>query len=339
MVRLGAHVSVAGGLENGPANGVAIGCEAIQIFSKNQRQWNAKPITEEQAQLYRDAYRDSRLGGQVVHGSYLINLGQPDEKLWKNAVQAFVDEIQRCDQLGIPGLVFHPGAHMGLGDARGVERIAQAVGKALDATSGAKVDLLFEVMAGQGTVVGYKLEHVRDVMRAVGSSKRFGTCFDTCHLHAAGYDMTTKRLFDGTDHVGYDAVMKEAHHLIGLDRVRAFHLNDSKGPLGCRVDRHERIGAGTMGLAPFWHVVNDARFKDTVAVLETPPGDDLHYARDLFVLKGLRNYKEAPSKAQAKTLAGNADAMAKKLFKALTKQAAAEKKAAKEAKREAVAVR
>lgn len=275
---LGAHVSIKGGVQNAPQNGVNLGCDVIQMFSKNQRQWASKPLSKGELEGFRENYRAAKLRGVVVHDSYLINFGAPDETIWSKSKAAFLDEVRRCDALGIPDLVFHPGSHLGRGVEWGAQRIAEALRETLDATQGASVRLDLELMAGQGTNLGNRVEDLRSILDLVGEEKRVGICVDTCHAFAAGYDIATKP--------GYEAFWKLVDREIGLRRVRAFHLNDSKKELNCRVDRHENIGQGFIGKAGFRLLMKDERFASIPMNLETPGGEE-GYRADLKLLRQL----------------------------------------------------
>lgn len=284
---LGAHVSIAGGVFNAPTHGVRMACDVIQMFSRNQRQWAAKPLSRQEIEQFRANYDASGLKGVVVHGSYLVNLASPDPATQKRSLEAFMDEAVRCDQLGIPDLVFHPGAHLEQGLEPALKRIAAAMQATLAKVPEGSVRLDLEVMAGQGSTIGNRLEDLRTILELVGDRKRTGVCLDTCHLHAAGYDLATP--------TGYEDSMKAVERVIGLASVRAFHLNDSKTPLGSRVDRHEGIGEGTIGTSGFGLLMNDERFAHVPMNLETDPGlEDAGYKQDLRVLRGLIG-KRAPA--------------------------------------------
>jgi len=293
-VLLGAHVSIAGGVHHAVDNGIRLGCDVIQIFTKNQRQWAAKPYTKEDVDTFRAKYRTSGLKAVVAHDTYLINLASPDPVLWNKSLEAFTDEAQRCDQLGVSDLIFHPGAHMGEGVEKGSVRIAEAVRQVLSKTSDVRLDL--ECMAGHGSTIGNRLEDLAHIIELVGEKKRLGVCLDTCHLFAAGYDLSTPD--------GYDATMKQVQATVGLSRVNAFHLNDSKGPLNCRLDRHEEIGKGQIGKSGFSLLMNDARFSKVPMNLETP-GEDEGYLANLKVLRGLIGKKVAPTKRTLGSFAKN----------------------------------
>jgi deoxyribonuclease-4 len=261
---LGAHVSVAGGLVNAFTNGIAAGCTALQIFTKNANRWQAKPISDEDAAAFLDAWQDSGIGPLMAHDAYLINLASPKDGVWEKSKAALCDELHRCAQLGIPDLVMHPGAHLGSGEDIGLERIRQAFREILPDTS-PKVRLLLENTAGQGSYLGGDFAHLAALLDGF-DEQRFGVCFDTCHAHSAGYDLSTTE--------GYQQVMSEFDRLVGLDRIKAFHLNDCLKPCGSKVDRHAHIGQGTIGRAGFAGLMQDQRFVDIPMILETPKGND-----------------------------------------------------------------
>jgi deoxyribonuclease-4 len=279
MALLGAHMSIAGSLSNAPASGAAIGCEAIQIFSKNQRQWKAKPLSEAEAEGFKRAMEAHSIRAAMVHDSYLINLADPEEAGWKRSVAAFIDEMERCETLGIPLLVFHPGAPKEAGEAFGLKRIAEALDLCLSKAKAERVSPLIENTAGQGSNVGWRFEHLRAILDSLSDPKRVGICIDTCHTFAGGYDIRTQE--------GWEATLKEFDRVVGLRKIGAFHLNDSKKELNCRVDRHEHIGQGCIGAEPFRALVRDPRFKETPMALETP-GEDPDFERNLKLLKRFR---------------------------------------------------
>lgn len=276
---LGAHTSINGGLYLAAERGQDIGCEAIQIFSKNQRQWRAKPLTDEDAEAFKRTVKKTDLHAVMIHDSYLINLADPVGENLEKSRAAFVEEMERAQRLDVPHLVFHPGAHKGEGEEAGIRRIAESLDYCVENAEAPDVILLLECTAGQGTVVGYRFEQLRDIRQASSYPSRIGYCFDTCHLFAAGYDISNEK--------GYELVMEGASHILGMDNVRGFHLNDSKRELGSRVDRHEHIGQGEIGLEAFRMLVNDDRFGDIAMVLETP-GEDSDFERNLNLLKKLR---------------------------------------------------
>jgi deoxyribonuclease-4 len=277
---LGAHISAAGGLHQAFARGEAVGCNTLQIFSKNERQWQAKPLTEEHIAQFKTEAARSGLGPLIVHASYLINLAAPGDELWERSIQACADELDRCAQLGIPFLVLHPGAHTGSGTEAGLRRVATAVNRLFEAGHGGNVKLLLETTAGQGTCLGGRLEELAEILDLLRHPEHVAICADTCHLFAAGYNLSTPE--------GYTATFDGMIELVGLDQIRAFHLNDSKGTLGSHLDRHEAIGEGQIGLEGFRQLINDSRFCGLPMVLETPKGKDgAEDMRNLATLRGL----------------------------------------------------
>lgn len=276
---LGAHVSIREGVRLAPGRGEALGCETIQIFSKNQRQWRAKPLEEEEARAFRKAVRETGMRGVMIHDSYLINLADPEGENLEKSRGAFVEELERAQRLGVSYLVFHPGAHKGAGEEAGLARIAESLDACAERAEAPDVVMCLEVTAGQGTALGYRFEQLRTIREAVRDPKRVGYCLDTCHLFAAGYDLR--------DAEGYEAVMHHVEVVLGVDNVKAFHLNDAKRELGSHVDRHEEIGKGEIGLEGFRMLVNDPRFREAPGALEVP-GEEKEYRANLELLKGLR---------------------------------------------------
>jgi deoxyribonuclease IV len=281
MLLLGAHMSISGGLHLAFSRAEEVGCTAMQIFTKNASQWRARPIAEGEAQAFRQAWRKSSIGPVIAHDSYLINLGAADPLLWEKSIAAFLEEMQRCDQLGIGELVMHPGAHVGTGENAGIARIAEAF-RRIFAEAPASVTVLLENTAGQGSYLGGRFEHLTDIMERVPQG-RFGICFDTCHAFAAGYDLSTL--------AGYQAVMEEFQSRVGCEQIRAFHLNDTKKGLGSRTDRHEHIGQGGLGAEAFRSLLHDGRFVAVPKILETPKGTDGE--ADRLNLKTLRELAAA----------------------------------------------
>jgi deoxyribonuclease-4 len=257
-------MSISGGLALAFGRGEAVGCTAMQIFTKNASQWRAKPISDEEAQAFRDAWQASPIGPVIAHDTYLINLAATDPENWAKSKAAFADELQRCALLGVTGLVMHPGNHLGAGDEAGIARIVEAFQEILtDAPP--EVTILVENTAGQGTALGWSFEHLAAILEPL-PKERFGICFDTCHALAAGYDLTSA--------AGYDQVMVDFDRLVGVERIHAFHVNDSKKGLASRVDRHEQLGDGALGLDGLRCLMQDERFKNVPKILETPKGDD-----------------------------------------------------------------
>jgi deoxyribonuclease-4 len=280
-LKIGAHESVAGGLHLAIERALEDGCESLQVFNKSSRQWAAKPLTREEAALFRKELAASKLP-VISHGSYLVNLARPKSDMHDKSVAAFADELERCDQLGIPQLVTHPGSCLGTDEDAAIERMAAAIDAIYDARPGLATDVLIENTAGQGDCIGWTFEHIAKIRAASKHGRRLGVCFDTCHAFAAGYDMREKK--------GYEKVWKEFDRVIGLAHLKAFHLNDSKKDLSCRVDRHESIGEGFIGKEHFRLLMNDRRFRHHVAVLETPPleSGEMSFQKNLRRLRKLR---------------------------------------------------
>ncbi len=276
---LGAHISIAGGVPLAPERGASVGCEAIQIFSRSPRMLrNTKPLTPEETSAFRENLEAHGIRKAVIHDNYLINLASPKKSMLKVARTAFVEELERAQQLGIQEVIFHPGAHMGKGEAFALRTIAESLDGCLEQADAPDVVPCLENTAGQGTTVGSSLEQLAAIIKASARADRLGVCVDTCHTFAAGYDIRTRE--------GYDDFFSRVDETVGLGRVRAFHLNDAKGPLGCRLDRHENIGKGKIGKEAFRFLVNDPRFRELPGCLEYP-GDDAGYRRNLKVLRSL----------------------------------------------------
>lgn len=278
----GAHMSISGGVWRAFGRGEAVGCETMQIFGKNQRQWRASPFSPGEVADFRAEQERTGIGPVVVHVSYLINLASPKEDLWERSVGAFADELERCATLGVPYLVMHPGAHTGSGEEAGVLRVAEAFRRLFDAGVGAGVMVLMETTAGQGTVLGYCFEHLGRLMDLVGHWGRVGVCVDTCHVFAAGYDFRTPET--------YAATFGRFDEVVGLEHVKVVHVNDSLHALGSRRDRHAHIGQGCVGVEGFRLLVRDVRFREVPMILETPKGKDMVEDREnLALLRALRD--------------------------------------------------
>ena len=278
-MKFGAHMSISGGLYRCFERGERAGCDTIQIFSKNQQQWRARPLSDDEIARFKAEQARTGFAPLVVHDSYLINLASPNDELWEKSIAAFTEELERTAALGIPYLVTHPGSHMGAGELAGLQREAEALNRILDTGAGAGVTILLENTAGQGACLGYRFEHLARLIELIEQQDRLGVCLDTCHLLAAGYDIRTPE--------AYAATFGEFDRLIGLERVKVFHLNDSQKGLGSRVDRHTHIGEGCIGLEGFRLLVNDPRFASLPMILETPKGEDL--AEDIANLAKLRS--------------------------------------------------
>lgn len=281
-VLLGAHQSIAGGVEMSLARGQQVGCDTIQIFVKSPNRWASKPLAEENVRAFREAVAESGIWPVFAHALYLINLATPDDALWNKSVAALADDLERSEQLGLPGLVIHPGSHRGSGEQAGIARIAAALDEVHLRLPGYQVQVWLETTAGQGDHLGYTFEQLQAMIERVGLPERLGVCFDTAHAFAAGYELRTRE--------GYDATWGEFDTALGLSCLKAIHLNDSKKELGSRVDRHEHIGQGLLGLEPFRFLVNDPKFRGIPMTLETDKGPDL--AEDVENLNLLRRLIE-----------------------------------------------
>jgi deoxyribonuclease IV len=261
----GAHLSISGGLHQALLKAELLQYDCVQVFTKNQKMWRCKPLEEAEVGEWKGHCQRLGFERTVSHDSYLINLASPDEGLWLKSVELFVEELRRCVSLGIPYLVTHPGAHMGAGEEAGLLRVAAALNVVHDQLSAGGVLTCLEVTAGQGTGLGYKLEHLAEVIERVKAPQRVAVCLDTAHLFAAGYDWRGRK---------YAKFVKELERTVGLDRVKVWHLNDSKKELGSRVDRHEHIGRGTIGVEGFRPIVRDKRWRTVPKVIETEKGTD-----------------------------------------------------------------
>lgn len=279
-MRLGAHESVAGGAWNAIALGRSDGCEALQIFARPSAQWRTRPFAPDEVSLFRSEL--ASVGWPAMsHGSYLINPCAADATILARSRDALTEELLRAEELGLDYVIIHPGAHLGCGERAGIAGVAASLSEVHGRVPGLHVTLLLELTAGQGSCLGSRFEHLAAIMDLARGAARLGVCFDTCHAHAAGYDLLTDE--------GYGRVFEDLDRLIGLPAIRAFHLNDSKTPAGSHVDRHQEIGDGYLGRLPFWRLVNDPRFADVPGVLETPSGPDgkPSFARNLTRLRQL----------------------------------------------------
>ncbi len=273
-------MSISGGVHTAVDRATSIGCTALQVFTKNNNQWNGKPFTDNDIAQYKQKISTAGISPVVSHDSYLINLCAVNPDTLKKSRAAFVDELERCEQLGILLLNFHPGAHIGAGEEEGIKRICESLNITHEKTKNFKVKSVLEATAGQGTTLGYTFEHLRNIIDGVDHSERMAVCIDTCHIFAAGYDIATE--------AGYEKTFAEFDAIVGLDRLVAFHINDSKKGLGSRVDRHEHIGKGAIGLTGFRLLMNDERFIHIPKILETPKSNDLHEdVENMRVLRGL----------------------------------------------------
>jgi deoxyribonuclease-4 len=276
MKYIGAHVSASGGVENAPLNAKEIGANAFALFTKNQRQWVSSPLTAKSIDLFKAYCSENGFDAAYIlpHDSYLINLGNPDEEAIQKSRAAFIDEMQRCEQLGLKMLNFHPGSHLNkISIEQCLEEIAANINLALSKTSG--VTAVIENTAGQGSNLGNRFEEIRYIIDRVDDKSRVGVCIDTCHTYSAGYDIVGD----------YDGVFGEFGRIVGFEYLKAIHLNDTKKPLGSRVDRHESIGLGLLGMDFFKRFMQDPRFDNMPIVLETP--DESRWADEIALLRSL----------------------------------------------------
>ncbi len=276
---VGAHVSAAGGVENAPVNAHRIGATAFALFTKNQRQWFAKPLTEENISAFKlNCEKYGYLPKQILpHNSYLTNLGHPEKEALQKSRDAFLDEMQRCEQLGLDRLNFHPGSHLNkISEDECLGIIAESVNLALEQTKG--VIAVLEITAGQGTNLGYSFEQLRKIIDGVDDKTRVGVCIDTAHAFSAGYDLKTES--------GFEKTFQKFDEIIGFDFLKGMHLNDSKKELASRVDRHDSLGKGTLGLDVFRRIMNDSRFEDIPLILETPDVD--LWPQEIELLKSMQ---------------------------------------------------
>ncbi|HMF62128.1 MAG TPA: deoxyribonuclease IV [Vicinamibacterales bacterium] len=262
MPRLGAHLSIAGGLPRAVDRAAASRCEALQIFTKSAGQWRARELPREEIALFRKRVEETGIHPVVAHNSYLINLAAASPALRAQSVAALGDELDRAESLGLDGLVMHPGSYTSGTEGEGLRLIGDAIAALLAERPQAKTMVLLEHTAGQGTNLGHRFEHLAAILERVGGSPRVGVCLDTCHLLSAGYDLCSEE--------GYEDTFQQFARIVGLDRIRVFHVNDSKKPCGSRVDRHEHIGKGCLGIEPFRRLLNDPRFSGLPMLLETP---------------------------------------------------------------------
>lgn len=317
MPLFGAHQSIAGGLHKAVESAAALGMDTVQIFThspsqwavtsvnpageeplrsgniltKNNNQWRAKPLSDEDVSRFQTALFELQVGAPIAHNSYLINLAAPDEELWRKSIAAQREELERAERLGIPYVVAHPGAFTSSSEAAGLSRIVRALDEIHAETPSLKVRTLLETTAGQGSCLGCRFEHLATILAGVKNPERLGICFDTCHVFAAGYPLRTA--------TEYRQTMNSLSNIVGLEQVQAFHLNDSVKPLGSRVDRHAHIGKGCLGLEPFRHLLNDPRFRNIPMYLETPKEEVDGEHMDAVNLRVLRALIKKNAKTRA----------------------------------------
>ena len=279
MGLLGCHVSIAEGIQNAPIRGHELGCEAIQIFTRNPNQWKCKPLPEEQIQMFKTGLKTYNIKAVMSHSIYLINLASGDRSLRKQSERAFLNEMDRSEALGIPFLVFHPGSYRESTEKKGIRHLVSSLQRLLNQRSEQSLILLIENTAGAGSHLGASFEQIAEIREQIGIPKRVKVCFDTSHAFAAGYDLSSSE--------GFEEVMDQFDTTIGLEQLQAFHLNDSLTQLGSRRDRHENIGHGLIGTATFERLVNDQRFQLHPMTLETPGGDEW-FQKNLQLLFKLR---------------------------------------------------
>ena len=282
MKYIGAHVSASGGVENAPRNAAAIGATAFALFTKNQRQWAAPPLSEQQIEAFRaECQRNGYTAAQILpHDSYLINLGHPEDEPLEKSRASFLHEMQRCEQLGLDRLNFHSGSHLKkISEEESLRRVAESINIALEKTSG--VTAVIENTAGQGSNLGYAFWHLAYIIDRVEDKSRVGVCLDTCHSFAAGYDLSTEK--------GCDEVFAEFDREVGFKYLRGMHLNDAMKPLGSRVDRHSPLGEGYLGITPFRYIMQDSRFDNIPLILETP--DEERWPEEIALLKSFAEEK------------------------------------------------
>ena len=267
MPLFGAHMSIAGGYHKALLLAQEHGCASVQLFTKSSNQWKAKELTADEIRIFRRTLRQTRLRQPLAHDCYLINLASPDEQLYRRSLEAFVVELQRAEALGLRYLVMHPGSATDGDEQAGLARVAKALDEVHARCPGFHAQVLLETTAGQGNCLGHRFEHLARILELVAEPERLGVCLDTCHVFAAGYALAPAK--------EYRATMREFDRVVGLKRLRAFHVNDSLKPQGSRVDRHAHIGQGCLGLEPFRLLVNDRRFRNRPMILETPKENDM----------------------------------------------------------------
>ncbi len=275
---LGAHTSIAGGVYNAIYAGAEIGCDVVQIFSKNQMQWKSKPLDPNEVEKFHEAIEETGVYPMTVHDAYLINLGATNPATFEKSFGAVVEELQRCETLRVPYLVMHPGSHLGAGEEKGMDKIADSLQRAYNESGAENTVVLLETTAGQGTNLGYTFDQIHYMIQRSGLGEKIAVCVDTCHIFTAGYDIRTGEEWQNTK--------SQFDREIGLDKLKAFHINDSKKKFQSKVDRHARVGQGEIGLEAFAALLNDPDLQDIPMIMEIPGGNDA-YREDLEILRGL----------------------------------------------------
>jgi deoxyribonuclease-4 len=265
---LGTHISVSGGIHEAVERGSSIGCSTMQVFTKNNNRWEGKPLAQEDVENYKRAAAKSSIAPVVAHAAYLINLCSTTEEILSKSRKALEDELRRSERLGLLGVILHPGSHRGAGEEAGIERIADSINSVHGRTAGFETLTILETTAGQGTALGYRFEQLRDIIHLVRDHRRMAVCIDTCHLFAAGYPIATEQ--------GWNQTIRALNDIVGLSRVAAIHVNDSKRERGSRVDRHQHIGKGRIGETGFRMLMNDRRLRHVPKILETEKSEDMH---------------------------------------------------------------
>jgi deoxyribonuclease-4 len=284
---LGAHMSIAGGLEQAIISGSSIGCTTIQLFTKSNRQWNAKPLTDDQIELFKKTHKEYAVDPVVAHATYLINIASPDSKIVHASMKALAFELERCQSIEVPYLVLHPGSYTSGDRQEGLDRISKHLDEIFEQVPGSTM-ILLETMAGQGSVLCSTFEDIATVINNSKHKNRLGVCVDTCHLFVAGYDLRNPE--------AYKKTWDDFDQIIGLDRLKVIHINDSKKGLHSRVDRHEHIGKGELGLEPFRLLFNDERFFDVPKILETPKSTEEPFTEDKINMAIIRSVMSEKTK-------------------------------------------
>ncbi len=275
-ILLGAHMSIAGGIHKAILRGEEIGCTAIQVFTKSGRSWSAKKLKNDEIELFKQTWKKSSICQVVAHAAYLINIGSKDKKTEKRSLKSLIQELERCEVLGIPYLVLHPGSHLGVGEDECMKKISKNLDTALKTVKG-KVMIALETVAGQGTNIGYTFEQLKKIRLLCKEKKHISFCLDTCHIFAAGYDISSPK--------GYENVMKKIGKVLGFKSLKAIHINDSKTELGSRKDRHANIGKGKIPLSTFKLIMNDKRLQNIPKILETPIQTGKEYVDEIKLLR------------------------------------------------------